>query len=306
MLIRSIATFLFSLFLIGQSLAQGELNATVRINAPQLQRTDRKVIEQLEIALRDFLNNTKWTSDGFLPDERIKCTFIMTIESEGDNNSFTANLAVQSTRPVFNSGYETTLLATQDKDVSFVYEQNQPIQFVADNAENQNLPSIFAFYVYIILGLDYDSYSQYGGENYLQTAQQMIVNIQNSSNNKSPGWKQAGGDKNRSRYWLIENLVSPRMRNFRNAIYTYHRLGLDQFASNQEEARAAILNALEDIDRAGVAYLNSMVVQLFSQAKREEIVEMMKNATIQQRQRVYQIMIKADPANAQRYKDMGV
>jgi hypothetical protein len=303
---RIFLCLLFMLFSVLALSAQGDLNATVRINSPQLQRTDRKVIDQLEASLRDFLNTTKWTNDNFTPDERIKCTFIMTIESEGDNNTFTGLLAVQATRPVFNSGYETTIFATQDKEISFVYEQNQAIEFNPDNAENQNLPAIFAFYAYIILGLDYDSFSQYGGEQYLQSAQQMVVNIQNSTTNKSSGWRPSNADKNRSRYWLAENLVSPRIRPFRNAFYTYHRKGLDMFTTNQDEARNNVATALEDVDKAGVAYLNSMIIQLFSQMKRDEIVEMMKNAPIQLRQRVFQIMVKADPANTQRYKEMGV
>ena len=303
---RIFLCLLFTLFSVLALSAQGDLNATVRINSPQLQRTDRKVIDQLEASLRDFLNTTKWTNDNFTPDERIKCTFIMTIESEGDNNTFTGLLAVQATRPVFNSGYETTIFATQDKEISFVYEQNQAIEFNPDNAENQNLPAIFAFYAYIILGLDYDSFSQYGGEQYLQSAQQMVVNIQNSTTNKSSGWRPSNADKNRSRYWLAENLVSPRIRPFRNAFYTYHRKGLDMFTTNQDEARNNVATALEDVDKAGVAYLNSMIIQLFSQMKRDEIVEMMKNAPIQLRQRVFQIMVKADPANTQRYKEMGV
>lgn len=297
---------LFTLVSVSSLWAQGELNASVRINTPQLQRTERKVFDQLEASLKDFLNNTKWTSDVFTQEERIKCTFIMTIESEGDNNTFTGSMAIQANRPTYNSSYETTLLVNQDRDISFVYEQNQPIEFAPNSAENQNLPSIFAFYAYIILGLDYDSFSPYGGENYFQTAQQMIVNIQNSTSNKASGWRPASSDKNRSRYWLAENLVSPRIRPFRSAVYTYHRKGLDMFSINQDEARKSIITALEDVDKAGVAYLNSMIIQLFTQAKRDEIVEMMKNATIQQRQRVFQIMIKADPANTQRYKEMGV
>ncbi len=297
---------LIALFAVSALSAQGELNATVRINTPQLQRTDRKVIDQLEVSLRDFLNNTKWTTDAYTADERIKCTFIMTIESEGDNNTFTALLAVQATRPIYNSGYETTIFANQDKEIAFVYEQNQAIEFNVDNAENQNLPAVFAFYAYIILGLDYDSFSQYGGEQYLQTAQQMVVNIQNSTTNKAPGWRPTNGDKNRSRYWLAENLVSPRIRPFRNAFYSYHRKGLDMFTVNQEEARNSVGTALEEVDKAGVAYLNSMIIQLFAQTKRDEIVEMMKNAPITLRQRVYQIMVKADPGNTQRYKEMGV
>jgi Domain of unknown function (DUF4835) len=286
--------------------AQGELNATVRINTPQLQRTERRVFDQLEIALRDWLNNTKWTNDAFLPEERVKCTFIMTVRSEGENNTFTANMAINATRPVFGSGYETSLLSTQDDDFSFSYEQNQPIEFITDNAENTNLTAVFAFYAYVILGLDYDSYSLYGGDQYIQQAQQLVQLIQNSQSNRSAGWRPSSGDKNRSRFWLAENLTSPRIRPFRAGLYGYHRQGLDMFSSNQENARTNVIAALEEIEKAGIAYLNSMIIQLFVQAKRDEIIEMMKRGTVPQRQRVFQIMTRIDPASTQRYREMGV
>ncbi|MBK8557728.1 MAG: DUF4835 family protein [Lewinellaceae bacterium] len=134
---------LFSLLLSAWSLsAQGELNCTVRISTPQLQNTDRKVFDKLEVALRDFLNTNKWTNDQFEPDERIKCNFILTISTEMDNNTFNGELAVQAVRPVFGSGYETPLLSHLDKDVTFSYEQNQPIEFLRDAADNQNLAAV--------------------------------------------------------------------------------------------------------------------------------------------------------------------
>ena len=122
--------------------AQGELNCTVRISTPQLQRTDRKVFDQLEISLRDFLNTTKWTNDAFEPEERIKCNFILTIKSEQENNIFEAELAVQAVRPVFGSGYETPLLSHLDKDIAFQYEQTQPIEFLPDATDNQKAGSV--------------------------------------------------------------------------------------------------------------------------------------------------------------------
>jgi Domain of unknown function (DUF4835) len=286
--------------------AQGELNCTVRINTPQLQRTDRKVFDQMEANLREWLNNSKWTTDNFTPEERIKCTFIITIDEERDNNSFKAVMAVQATRPVYGSSYETTLLTQQEQDFSFVYEQNTPIDFIPDNAENPNLTAAIAFYVYTILGLDYDSFSLYGGDQYFQKAQQLVVDVQNSISNKAPGWRPDNGDRNRSRYWLSENMTSPRLRSFRAAFYTYHRKGLDLFSTNPEAARAGILAALEDVDKASAAYINSMIIQLFAQAKRDEIVEMMKIAPLPMRQRIFQIMTKADPANTSRYREMGV
>jgi Domain of unknown function (DUF4835) len=286
--------------------AQGELNATVRVLSPQLQRTDRKVMDQLEIGLRDWLNNTKWTKDAFNPEERIKCTFLMTIATEGENNSFTANLSVQATRPVFGSNYDTPIFAYMDEDFNFLYEQNQQIDFIPDNSENPNLAAVFAFYVYIILGMDYDSFSPYGGETFFQNAQQIVVDVQNSTTNRTPGWRPASSDKNRSRYWLAENMVSPRLRGLRQMFYNYHRLGLDKMSSNMDEGRNAVANALEEVEKANLAYLNAMAIQLFSQVKRDEIVEMMKNAPLPQRQRIFQIMTKVDPTNAPRYREMGV
>lgn len=285
--------------------AQGELNASVRVSTPQLQRNDRKVFDQLEVSLKEFLNNTKWTNDNFEQEERIKCNFILTISKELDGNVFEAELAVQATRPVFGSGYETPLISHLDKDVVFTYEQNQPIEFLRDNPENQNLPAMLAFYVYIILGMDYDSFSQYGGEQYLLTAEKIITNIQNSSSNSATGWRPSDGGKNRNRYWIMENLLNPRVRPFRNAIYTYHRKGLDMFTTNQDQGKAAILLALEDIDKVSAAYFNSMIIQMFSYAKKDELVEMWKIAPKQQKDRVIQIMSKIDPANTQRYREIG-
>ena len=300
--------FLFALLFIAFSPlhAQGELNATVRVNTPQLQKTDRKVFDQLEASLRDFLNNTKWTSDNFEPEERIKCNFILTISKELDNNVFEAEMAIQSTRPVYGSGYETALISHLDKDIIFAYEQNQPIEFLRDATDNQNLPVLFAFYAYIILGMDYDSFSLYGGEPYFATAEKIVTNIQNSNTNAAPGWRPADGGKNRSRYWIMENLLNPRVKPFRSATYSYYSKGLDVFMSNPEQAKTAILQALEDIDKVSVAYINSMIVQMFSYAKKDELVEMWKIAPKAQKDRVVQIMTRVDPANSQRYREIGL
>lgn len=286
--------------------AQGELNATVRVSTPQLQKNDRKVFDQLEVALRDFLNSTKWTQDIYEPEERIKCNFILTISEEQDNNVFKGELAVQATRPVFGSGYETALISHLDKDVVFTYEQNQPIEFLADATDNQNLPALLAFYTYVILGLDYDSYSLYGGDAYLLTAQQIVTNIQNSSTNNTPGWRPGDGGKNRNRYWIIENLLNPRVKPYRAAMYTYYRKGLDMFTTNIDQGKTSILVALEDVDKVGTAYFNSMIVQMFANAKKDELVEMWKQGSRPQKERVIQIMTKIDPANSQRYREIGI
>ncbi len=283
--------------------AQGEIDATVRFSTPKLQQTDRKVFDQLEVALRDFLNNTKWTQDRFEPDERIKCNFIFTLSDEYGNNSYKAELAVQAVRPVYGSDFRSPLISHLDKDCVFSYQQDQPIEFLLDAADNQTLPAILAYYVYIILGMDYDSFSLYGGEPYYLTAQQIVTNTQ--SGNAAVGWRPADGGKNRNRYWIIENLLNPRVKPYRAAMYTYYRKGLDNFTTNIDQGKVAILQALEEIDKVNIAYFNSMIVQMFANAKKDELVEMWKVGAKPQKDRVIQIMSKIDPANGQRYREIG-
>jgi hypothetical protein len=304
-MLRKISLVLSFAICASMALAQGELNANVRISTPQLQKNDRRVFDQLETSLRDFLNNTKWTQETFEQEERIECNFILTISEEADNNLFRAELAVQATRPVYGSGYKTALLSHLDKDVVFTYEQNQPIEFLPDATDNQNLPALLAFYAYVILGLDYDSFSLYGGDPYLLTAQQIVTNIQNSSTNNTPGWRPADGGKNRNRYWIIENLLNPRVKPYRAAMYNYYRKGLDMFTTDMDVAKAAILQSLEEVDKVNTAYFNSMIVQMFANAKRDELVEMFKVAGRPQKERVTQIMTKIDPANSPRYREIG-
>ena len=283
--------------------AQGELNATIKINTPQLQRNDRRVFDQLETSLREFLNNTKWTQDIYEPDERIKCNFILTISEDLDNNVFQAELAVQAVRPVYGSTYESPLLSHLDKDITFSYEQNQPIEFLPDG-DNQNLSALFAFYVYVILGMDYDSYALYGGDPHLVMAQQIVTNVQNSNTNRSGGWRPGDGGKNRNRYWIIENLLNPRVKPYRAAMYSYYRKGMDMFTTNLEQGKTAVLQSLEEVDKVNNAYFNSMITQMFANCKRDELVEMWKIGQRPQKDRIVQIMSKIDPANGSRYREI--
>lgn len=282
----------------------GEIEATVRISTPTLQQADRKVFDQLEVSLRDFLNNTKWTQDQYEPDERIKCNFIFTISDELGNNSYRAELAVQAVRPIYGSDFRSPLISHLDKDCIFSYQQNQPVEFLLDAADNQNLPAILAYYVYIILGMDYDSFSLYGGEPYYLTAQQIVTNTQGGGS-VAAGWRPADGGKNRNRYWLIENLLNPRVKPYRAAMYTYYRKGLDNFTVNIDQGKVAVLQALEEVDKVNIAYFNSMIVQMFANAKKDELVEMWKVGAKPQKDRVIQIMSKADPANGLRYREIG-
>ena len=300
---RFFSTLILLAFALSAFAQNGEINASVRVSTPQLQNTDRKVFDQLEVALKEFINNTKWTQDAYEPEERLECNFIITVSEEVGSNTFKAELAVQSVRPVFGSGYKTPLISHLDRDFVFSYDQNQPIEFLPNSADNQNLPAMVAFYIYIMLGLDYDSFSLYGGDQHLLAAQQIVTNIQNQPS-APPGWKPGDGGKNRNRYWVVENLLNPRVKPYRAAMYTYYRKGLDAFTTNMEQGKTQVLAALEEVDKVNVAYFNSMIVQMFANAKRDELVEMWKIGPRAQRDRVVQIMSKIDPANGQRYREI--
>jgi Domain of unknown function (DUF4835) len=301
---KIVLSIITTLALVPTLFAQGELNASVRVNTPGLQRNDRRVFDQMEVALKEFLNTTKWTQDQYEPEERIECNFIFTISKELDNNTFEAELAVQALRPTYGSNYKTPLISHLDKDVVFSYEQNQPIEFAPDDANNANLSALLAFYTYVILGLDYDTFSLYGGDSYLTTAQQLVTNVQNSNNNRAPGWRPGDGGKNRNRHWIIENLLNPRVKTYRAAMYAYHRKGLDGFSADLDQGKTFILQALEDVDKVSSAYFNSMIVQMFANAKHDELVEMWKIGPKPQRERVMQIMLKIDPANGNKYREL--
>lgn len=282
-----------------------EFVSTVRINSPQLQRTDRKVFDVLESAIKEFYNTTKFSDDAFEIDERIKISVTITINEEVGDNVFNGELAIQSSRPVYGSGYETPLLTHLDKEFSFSYDIYGPIQFSKDVIDN-NLTAVLGFYAYVILAMDYDSFAPLGGDAHVLSAQQVLNNVPAAMSAAFGGWRAADGGKNRNRFWIVENLTAPRVRPYRNALYTYHRKGLDMMSADQVKAREGIMAALEDVDKVNTAYINSMILAMFANSKREELVELWKQGDLKQRQRVYEIMTKIDPVSAQRYKEMGI
>lgn len=295
---RKIIT-LFSLLLPGLFVQAQELNATVRVNTQKLQTVDPRVFETLEQTLVEFLNSQKWTNDIFELEERINCNVLLTIQEERSPTSFKADLAIQASRPVFGTTYETALLNHIDKDVTFTYEQFQPLQFSQNNF-NDNLSAVLSFYAYIILGMDYDSFSPLGGEPYFQVAQQILNSVPQAEAAANPGWRSLDG--NRNRYWMIENILSPRVRPYRQAMYEYHRQSLDIMADDVNTGRGLMVNALSQVGDVNQTYPNSMIVQMFVNAKSQEVVEIFKKGTRQEQDQVIQIMSKIDPTNASRYR----
>lgn len=283
------------------SLFSQELNVTVRLNTQKLQQTDPKVFETMANSVTEFMNTQKWTEDVFELEERINANILITIQEELSPTSFKADIAIQASRPVFDSDYETPLINHIDKNVTFYYEQFQPIQFSA-NRYNDNLSQALAFYAYIILGLDYDSFSLYGGENHFQEALAIVNNVPESAASANPGWRSLDG--NRNRFWLIENLLSPRVRGFRQGWYEYHRQGLDLSSSDIDAARAIITGALEQVRTVDNKYPNSMIMQVFTDTKSSEIVEIFKRGTPKEKSSVIQIMTKLDASNVNKYREI--
>ncbi len=267
-----------------------ELKFSVRINAQKVQTADQAIFETLAQTMTEFLNNQKWTDDIFGDTERINCNLLLTIQEES-GSGFKADLAIQSSRPIYKSSYESPLLNHIDRDVTFSYQQYDPLQF-SRNTYTNNLSAILSFYVYVILGLDYDSYSPRGGENHFQIAQEIINNIPQGAAESNPGWRSM--ENTRNRYWMIENLLSPRIRVFRESLYNYHRQGLDVMAENSLEAMAGLTKA----------YANAFIIQMFANAKGDEISEIFKPAPNEERLQIGQLLSVIDPSNANRYKSL--
>lgn len=278
-----------------------EFNFTVKINTQRLQLVDPKVFETLEKTVFDFLNNTQFTDLNLEVGERINCNIQLTIQQEISPTRFKADLAIQASRPVYGSNYETTMINHQDRDVTFDYEQFQPLIF-SRNAYNDNLSAILSFYAYFILGMDGDSFSPFGGDPYFKVAQDIVNNIPQNAAAANPGWRSLDG--NRNRYWIVENVLSPRVRPFRQAMYDYHRHGLDVMSSKAVEGRAIMMQALEEIAQVNQVYPNSMIIQMFNQTKGMEVTEIFKGGTPNEKERTINVMTRIDPTNAARYRSV--
>ncbi|PHI19034.1 hypothetical protein CEQ90_14765 [Lewinellaceae bacterium SD302] len=278
---------------------QSEIDFNLRVNIQQIQTVDPKILETLEKDLVQFLQGRAWTEDRFLPEERINCNIVMTLVEGESPNSFSADIAVQSSRPVYNSGVETAVFNTLDSKVDFFYEQFQAIQ-LSENSFTGNLASVLGYYVYLVLGFDYDTFSPLGGQRYFEMAQEIINRLPSDVADNS-GWK---ATPTRNRFWLLENILSPRVLPLRRALYTYHREGLDRMYEDPNLARANISLALDDVRTTNQNYPNSQIVQAFVDAKREEIIEIFKGATPAEQNAVIQVMSQIDRANAGKYRDI--
>ena len=256
-------SFLLLLFF-GIANAQ-QLNCTVNVNADKVTITNKQIFTTLEKSLNDFINKTDWTGVPYKQEEKINCSMYITVTGY-DSNQFTATIQVQSSRPIFNSTYSSPILNFNDKDFSFKYNEFENLNFNSTNFDS-NLVSVVAFYSYVIIGMDADTFSKQGGSKYLETAQD-IANVAITGGYK--GWGQADGTQNR--YFLINDMLSSTFSPFREALYGYHFEGLDLMHSDLKSAKLKIKDAISTLGKINETRPNAFITRVFFDAKSDEIV----------------------------------
>jgi len=266
-----------------------ELNCKVTINADQIQTSDRAIFKDMERAFATFLNTRKWTNDSYQNHERINCNLFLNISRMPSIGNFVANAQITSARPVFNSNYETVVLNFADREWEFEYIESLPLEY-NDNTYITNLTSMLAFYAYIILGMDYDTFGELGGNPHFQKAF-MVVNNAQSSNR--PGWQSLGS--NRNRYALIDNLNNPQNTDLRKSIYRYHRLALDTFDKTPDQSRQIALETLKTLRQVWSLNPSSIFVITFLDSKSNELANIFSDGNLSVRREAYDILSAIDP-----------
>lgn len=282
-----------------------ELRARVSVLSNRVaSNVDKKTFQTLQTALNNFVNDRKWSNDKFGAQEKIDCSFLLNLESTGDVNVYKASLTIQSARPVFNSSYVSPIINYQDNDVFFKYVEFQQLEFNDTRVSGtdplvSNLTAIFAYWIDMILGFDYDSFSPRGGNVYFQKAQNIINNA--PEGRSIAGWKAFDGSRNR--YWLTENLLNSRYNLMHDAIYQYYRLGMDRLYDDEAGARSQILNVLNLLNGFNVDNPNTMILQFFFQGKTQELIQIFSKATPPDKSRALEFLQKLDISSASKYQD---
>jgi len=297
--------YLLFLFLLSFSSHAQELNCQVSIEKNTkmvITTTDLEVLDQLEESMRQFMNETKWTKDNFTIEERIECHIQFQLHSILQPGVFQGVLQVQSSRPVYNASYNTSVLNIPDKEVVISFSRNAMLDY-SPNQFRDNLTSILAFYAHYIIGMDYDSFGRKNGEQHLQEAQNIVMHaLPYAQSTNDQGWisNQERGLKN-NRYWLIDNALHQLFAPLRDCIYEYHRLGLDNMVENPQQARSAIYEALNKLVPVVSARPNSINITLFLQSKRDELRQIFAEATPTEKTNIVRLLKRLDPTNTDKY-----
>ena len=296
--------FLF-VFLYTFNVSAQELRGRVSVISSRVgNNVDKKVFQTLQTALNDFVNSRKWSNDNFTTQEKIDCSFLLNLESTGDPNIYKASLTIQSGRPVFNTSYISPVINYQDNDVLFKYTEFQQLEFSDTRVSGtdplvSNLTAVLAYWINMVLGFDYDSYSQGGGKPYFQKAQNIVNNAPEGRNIN--GWKAFDGTRNR--YWLAENLSNSRYNIIHDAIYNYYRLGMDKMYNEEIAGRNQVLSVLNLLNTFNVENPNTMILQFIFQAKTQELISIFSKASPPDKARALELLQKLDVTSATKYQE---
>jgi hypothetical protein len=279
-----------------------ELNCNVQISAQRIQGSNREVFQSMQRDIYDFMNNTVWTNYVYSYAERIDCNILINLTDQMSADEFKGTIQIQLSRPAFNTTYNSTMLNFVDNNFQFRYVEFQPLEF-DPTTHRSNLISVLAYYAYVIIGFDSDSFSHLGGTEAYQMAEKIVSNAQNAP---EPGWKPYDGSRNRNRYWLVKNLLNKEYEGVRQFLYEYYINGLDKMESKNSEARINIAESLklvQDVYRRKpdpFMYL----LQIVMDAKSDEIINIFSEAFPEEKSRVVQIMTEIDPANKAKYENI--
>ena len=275
-----------------------ELRSSIQVQSASVQGTNKQVYESMRTDLTEFVNNMVWTRDRYDNIERIECNFVFNITEQISSNEFKGKLNVQLRRPVYNSAYSTAMLNIEDANVQFKYTEGQALTYSTTGYDSDNLVPLIAFYVYMALGVDYDSFSLNGGSEFYTKAEAIVSSAQSS---QYSGWKSFESTQNR--YWLNESALSESHRAFRKSLYDYHRQGLDKMHANPEQARTAIYNAIDNLRKVKRSYpRNSYMLNQFFTCKADEIVNIFSEAPVIEKNKIVEILTEVDPANISKYE----
>jgi hypothetical protein len=279
-----------------------ELNCQVTIvvdNQIPVTSVEQEVFDQLKETIFELMNNTKWTKDKFKIEERINCNIQVQISSIPKTGFYSGSIQVQSTRPAFNSNYNTTVFNFQDENLTFNFSRNS-ILIYAPNQYRDELTSILAFYAYFIIGMDYDTFSPQGGTQYFNEAQQIVALAQSSG---SPGWS-SSDTKKRNRFYLVDNILHQLFEPLRACLYNYHRNGIDLLYENPEITRKNMFEALNSLNKVVTSRPNSINLLNFVQAKQIEIKNVFVDAEQTQKNEIVNLLKRIDPANSSKYQEI--
>jgi len=301
--IKWILTIVFGAFLAmyvhPPEVSAQELDVNVELNKSQINASSVGYIDELDQKIETYVNDYDWIDDEFMEKERIKATFNIALRSyDASNSSFTATLVITSTRPIYNTMQSTQLAQIKDNNWDFAFKKGTNLTH--DELQYSNIESVIDYYVYVILGLDYDSFASTGGSSYFNEAQSIVDLAQSSGGS---GWSRSSSD-NYSRYSFVNDMQSTGYQRFREAMYRYHRHGLDQFINDPEEARKEVLKALQLIQEAKRNTTKNYPFDIFFSTKYNEIVSIFKEADTQIRLEAYNLLTEIDPGHTSTYGEL--